>query len=272
MLLKIGSESQDVEKLQIKLGLTPDGSFGKNTEAKVKDWQAKNNLKADGIIGDISWGLMFPVSGEQSVQHSPTAIFKLENLRNHIPDTVIDQIQETSARFNITNTLRLAHFLAQCSHESGSFSRVSENLNYSAGRLKEIFPRFFPGNLSDSYAHNPIKIGSRVYANKIGNGDETSGEGYKFRGRGFIQLTGKSNYASFSKFVNEDAINNPDLVANKYPLASAAFYFNSNNIWSVCDMGNSDEVVRAVTKRVNKGLLGLPERIKHFNEYYGLLR
>jgi len=195
-----------------------------------------------------------------------------QELRGHVPDSVITQIPETATKFNITSELRLAHFLAQCSHESNGFTIVFENLNYSADGLRKIFSKYFPEPLADSYARNPYKIGSRVYANRMGNGDETSGEGYKFRGRGFIQLTGKNNYTSFAKFIGEDTIANPDLVATKYPLASAAFFFNSNNIWAICDKGDSSDVVTAVTKAVNGGTIGLPDRIKHFNEYYDLLK
>jgi len=195
-----------------------------------------------------------------------------QKLRGHVPDSVITQVPETATKFNITSELRLAHFLAQCSHESNGFKVVFENLNYSADGLRKIFTKYFPESLADSYARNPYKIGSRVYANRMGNGDETSGEGYKFRGRGFIQLTGKNNYTSFAKFIGEDTIANPDLVATKYPLASAAFFFNSNNIWAICDKGDSSDVVTAVTKAVNGGTIGLPDRIKHFNEYYDLLK
>jgi putative chitinase len=105
----------------------------------------------------------------------------------------------------------------------------------------------------------------------MGNGDESTKEGYKFRGRGFIQLTGKSNYTNFTKFIGEDCVSNPDLVSTKYPLASAAFFFNNNNLWSICDKGASDDVVTQVTKRVNGGTIGLPDRIKHFKEFYSLL-
>jgi putative chitinase len=109
--------------------------------------------------------------------------------------------------------------------------------------------------------------GSRVYANRMGNGDEASGDGFKFRGRGYIQLTGKNNYTSFSTFVGEDCVANPDLVATKYPLASAAFYFNSNKIWAICDKGASDGVVTQVTKAVNGGTHGLPQRIQNFKKF-----
>jgi putative chitinase len=162
--------------------------------------------------------------------------------------------------------------LAQCHHESGGFKAVSENLNYSSKGLKNTFGKYFPGNLSESYAKQPEKIASRVYSSRMGNGDESSQEGWKYRGRGYIQLTGKQNYSKFTSFIGEDCIGNPDLVANKYPLASAAFFFDSNKLWSICDLGATDDVVTKVTKRVNGGTIGLSDRIKHFKEYHSLLK
>jgi putative chitinase len=277
MLLKNGSKGDDVKKLQEKLGLAADGDFGPGTEAKVKAWQAANGLKADGIVGAGTWAKMFgsaPVAAAPAA--APVAIppsaFKLDALRGHIPDAVIAQIPDTAAKFNITNTLRLAHFLAQCGHESGNFRAVSENLNYSADGLKKIFPKYFPGNLNESYARQPEKIAARVYGGRMGNGDEASKEGFKFRGRGYIQLTGKSNYSIFDKFVDDDILANPDLIATKYPLMSAAFFFNNNNLWTICDRGADVATVTAVTKRVNGGTIGLADRIKHFNEFYSLLK
>jgi len=273
MLLKNGSKGDDVKKLQEKLGLVADGAFGPGTEAKVKAWQAANGLVADGVVGDGTWAKMF---GSAPVAAAPAAIpassFKLEALRGHIPDAVIAQIPDTAAKFGITNTLRLAHFLAQCGHESGGFKAVNENLNYSADGLKKIFPKYFPGNLNESYARQPEKIANKVYSSRMGNGDEASGDGYRYKGAGFIQLTGKSNYAAFDKFVDDDILANPNLVATKYPLASAAFFFNSNKLWSICDKGADDATVTAVTKRVNGGTIGLADRIKHFKEYYNLLK
>ncbi len=195
----------------------------------------------------------------------------INKLKGHIPDTVIAQLPEVMSKFGITNKLRLAHFLSQCGHESGGFRLVNENLNYSADGLKKIFSKYFPGTVNESYARNPQKIASRVYANRMGNGDENSAEGWKFRGRGYIQLTGKNNYTAFTKFIGEDCVANPDLVAKKYPLASAAFFFNSNGLWTICDKGATDADVTAVTKRVNGGTIGLPDRIKHFKEYFSLL-
>jgi putative chitinase len=273
MLLKKGSNSDDVKKLQAKLGLAADGIFGAGTETKIKEWQAANGLTADGIVGDGTWGKMF--AGEvikEDVVIQKAGPLNIDKLKGHIPDAVIAQIPETATKFNITNNLRLAHFLAQCGHESGGFKAVSENLNYSADGLKKIFPKYFPGNIAESYARNPEKIASKVYGGRMGNGDETTKEGFKFRGRGYIQLTGKANYTNFAKFIGEDTVANPDLVATKYPLASAGFFFDSNKLWAICDKGADDATVTAVTKRVNGGTIGLVDRIKHFKEYYNLLK
>jgi putative chitinase len=165
----------------------------------------------------------------------------------------------------------LAHFLAQCGHESGGFKATQENLNYSADGLKKIFPKYFPGNIAESYARNPEKIASKVYGGRMGNGGEETKEGYKFRGRGYIQLTGKENYTSFAKSIGEDTVANPDLVATKYALASAGWFFSKNGLNAIADKGADDATVTAVTKRVNGGTIGLPDRIKHFKEYYHLL-
>jgi putative chitinase len=278
MVLKVGSEGADVKKLQEKLGVEAIGKFGPKTEAAVKAWQKANGLKDDGIVGDATWSKLFGEAKpkaeviKEDVVIAPVGSLNIDKLKGHIPDTVLAQIPETAKKFNITNNLRLAHFLAQCGHESGNFKAVSENLNYSADGLKKIFGKYFPGNLNESYARQPEKIASRVYASRMGNGDEASKEGFKFRGRGYIQLTGKANYTNFTKFIGEDCVANPDLVATKYPLASAAFFFDSNKLWSICDKGADDATVTAVTKRVNGGTIGLPDRIKHFKEYYNLLK
>ena len=278
MVLKVGSEGADVKKLQEKLGVEAIGKFGPKTEAAVKAWQKANGLKDDGIVGDATWSKLFGEAKpkaeviKEDVVIAPVGSLNIEKLKGHIPDTVLAQIPETAKKFNITNNLRLAHFLAQCGHESGNFKAVSENLNYSADGLKKIFGKYFPGNLNESYARKPEKIAARVYASRMGNGDEASGDGFKFRGRGYIQLTGKNNYTNFSKFIGEDCVANPDLVATKYPLASAGFFFDSNKLWAICDRGADDATVTSVTKRVNGGTIGLADRIKHFKEYHNLLK
>ena len=271
MLLKNGSNGEDVKKLQAKLGLAADGIFGPGTEVKVKEWQAANNLVADGIVGDGSWGKMFPGEGSAPVA-VPASSFKLAALKGHVPDSVISMIPDTAVKFGITNPLRLSHFLAQCGHESGGFKAVNENLNYGAKGLLGTFPKYFNAATAAQYERKPEMIASKVYGGRMGNGPEATKDGYKFRGRGYIQLTGKDNYSAFDKFVDEDILGNPDLVATKYPLMSAAWFFNKNGLWSICDKGADDATVTAVTKRVNGGTIGLVDRIKHFKEYYNLLK
>ena len=195
----------------------------------------------------------------------------VDKLKGHIPDSVIAQIPSVQEKFEINTPLRLAHFLAQCGHESGGFKAVSENLNYGAAGLQSIFKKYFTAESAKEYQRKPEKIANIVYANRMGNGNQASGEGYKFRGRGFIQLTGKDNYTSFDKVVEDDIIANPELVATKYPLLSAAWFFHKNGLHKIADEGATDAVVTKVTKRVNGGTIGLPDRIKHFNEYNNLL-
>ena len=196
----------------------------------------------------------------------------LEKLKGHIPDSVIEQIPGIQDKFEINTPLRLAHFLAQCGHESGGFKLVQENLNYGAKGLMGIFKKYFPNETTAlAYERKPEKIANVVYASRMGNGDKTSGDGWKFHGRGFIQLTGKDNYVAFGKSINEDMTANPDLVATKYPLASAAWFFNKNGLHKLADGGATDAVVTSITKRVNGGTIGLEDRIKHFKEYHALL-
>lgn len=198
-------------------------------------------------------------------------MLSIDGLKTHIPDVVFDQIPDCAEKFNINTPLRLAHFLAQCAHESAEFTALQEKLNYSAVRLKQVFPKYFPDNLADSYARQPEKIASRIYGNRMGNGDEASGEGYQYRGRGYIQLTGKDNYRAFAQTVSDDILNNSDLVATKYPLLSAAWFWNTRSLNLLADQGSGDEVVTNITKKVNGGLNGLDDRIQHFKNYYALL-
>jgi putative chitinase len=279
MLLKLGTEGEDVKKLQIKLGVDPIGKFGPKTEVAVKAWQSANGLTPDGIVGPSTWAKLM---GESKTS-SPTVItepapvanigsLKLEKLKGHIPDAVIAQIPDTASKFNINTPLRLAHFLAQCGHESGGFKVTSENLNYSAKGLMGIFKKYFPTEqLAESYQRQPQKIANKVYASRMDNGNEASGDGFKFRGRGYIQLTGRANYTAFGKAINEDIANNPDVVSGKYALLSAAWFWSKNGLNNLADGGSTDTVVTTITKRVNGGTIGLADRIKHFKEYYHLL-
>ena len=196
----------------------------------------------------------------------------LAKLKGHVPDSVIAQSPFIESNYKVNTLLRLSHFLAQCGHESANFRAVKENLNYSADGLNKTFKKYFPTlESAKDYARQPERIASKVYANRMGNGNEASKDGFKYLGRGFIQLTGKANYLEFDKSVPEDIMVNPELVANKYPLASAAWFWNKNGLNEIADKGATDAVVKLITKRVNGGTIGLADRIQHFNEFYSLL-
>ena len=196
----------------------------------------------------------------------------LDKLKGHIPDAVIAQLPDTITKFELNTPLRLAHFLAQAGHESGGFKALNENLNYGAKGLVTTFKKYFPTeDLAKQYERKPEKIANKVYGGRMGNGLEVTGEGWKYRGRGYIQLTGKDNYKAFDAVVTESIIDNPDLVATKYPLLSAAWFFHKNGLHKLADGGATDAVVTSITKRVNGGTIGLPDRIKHFKEYYAAL-
>tara|TARA_R110000868_G_scaffold88724_15_gene247281 strand:- start:4712 stop:5311 length:600 start_codon:yes stop_codon:yes gene_type:complete len=196
----------------------------------------------------------------------------INKLKGHIPDAVIAQLPDTIAKFELNTPLRLAHFLAQAGHESGGFKAVNENLNYGAKGLLGIFKKYFPTpEKAALYERKPEKIANLVYGGRMGNGPEATGEGYKYRGRGYIQLTGKDNYKAFDLVVAENITDNPDLVATKYPLLSAAWFFHKNGLHKIADKGATEAVVTEVTKRVNGGTIGLPDRLKHFKEYHALL-
>jgi putative chitinase len=169
--------------------------------------------------------------------------------------------------------LRAAHFFAQTGHETGEFKLFAENLNYSADGLKKIFPKYFPGNLAEGYARNPEKIANLVYGNRMGNGAESTGEGFKFRGRGALQLTGKDNYTAFSKYLNKpEVLANPDLVAGEFAFESAMFFFDKNKLWEICDKGIDDTTITALTKRINGGTIGLDHRKALTLKYYGYVK
>lgn len=192
----------------------------------------------------------------------------LKKLRTRLPKEVVDQIQLVVDRFQINTPLRLAHFLAQCAHESANFKATVENLNYSAKSLRAVFGKYFPDDeTAKLYERKPEKIANIVYANRMGNGDKASGEGWKYRGRGYIQLTGKDNYRAFDAVVPENILDNPDLVATKYPLLSAAWFWNRANLNALADKGSTDAVITSITRRINGGTHGLADRISKFKVF-----
>lgn len=188
-----------------------------------------------------------------------------------LPQSVTNELDDVIEQFHITNPYRLAHFLAQCAHESINFKAVIENLNYSEEALLRVFPRYFSKDTAKSCARKPEMIANIVYANRMGNGDRASGDGYKFRGRGYIQITGKINYKAFSDYTGIDFVSNPNDVAFKYPLASAAWYFESRNLWNICDKGMDEATIKELTKRINGGFNGLVDRIEKTNTFNKLL-
>ncbi len=168
---------------------------------------------------------------------------------------------------------RAAHFFAQTAHETGGFKAFSENLNYSADGLQKIFGKYFPGLLEEQYARNPEKIANRVYADRMGNGAEASGDGWKYRGRGALQLTGKANYKAFSDYLKNPLImEQPDLVAGELAFESAMFFFDKNKLWEICDKGVNKDTILALTKRINGGTHGLADREEKTIKYYGWLK
>ena len=187
-----------------------------------------------------------------------------------VPDDVVLGMRRWGV--GLDNPLERAHFLAQCAHESVSFTAKVENMNYSASGLLSVFSKYFKTQkLADSYARQPEKIGSYVYGNRMGNGDEASKEGYKYRGRGYIQLTGKANYTNAETIIKGDIVNNPDIVASKYPADSACYFWTKNLLKNVCK-DSSDATIEALTKRINGGDNGIKDRKKKFLLYWGELQ
>jgi len=169
---------------------------------------------------------------------------------------------------------RAAHFFAQTAHESGNFKAFAENLNYGASGLTTTFKKYFPTTEKALlYERKPEKIANLVYGNRMGNGDEASGDGFKFRGRGALQLTGKDNYKVFSEYLKKPEImTNPDLVATEYAFESAIFFFDRNKLWDICDKGVNKDTILALTKRINGGTHGLADREEKTLKYYGFLK
>lgn len=176
---------------------------------------------------------------------------------------------KAAAAFYKLNRNRAAHFFAQTAHESGNFKAFSENLNYSAQGLRGIFGKYFPTQaMADAYARKPEKIANRVYANRMGNGDEASGDGLAFKGRGALQLTGRANYQAFADYIGRpDVMTNPDLVSGELCFESALWFFDRNKLWSICDQGITDAAILALTKRINGGTHGLDDRKMKTKKY-----
>lgn len=192
----------------------------------------------------------------------------ITRLKGHIPDNIYNELLTID---EIDGPKRCSHFLGQIETES-MFTKFTENLNYSANRLMQVFPKYFTTEQSIIYANKPEKIANRVYANRMGNGDEQSGDGWKYRGRGAIQLTGKDNYKSLGTYLGADTLNNPDLVATTYPMKSAAWYFTQRKLWTICDQGVTDEIITTVSEKVNGGTIGHDHRKIYTYKYWNILQ
>jgi putative chitinase len=184
--------------------------------------------------------------------------------RLHIGAEWVDALNETFSRFNITTNNQKAMFIGQCSHESGNFKMLQENLNYKAATLMKLWPKRFPTlEVANAYAGNPKKIANMVYSNRMGNRDEASGDGYRFFGRGLVQLTGFSNYFHAGKALGIDFGLNPDLVATpKFAALTAGWFWSTHNCNAPADALDYTKV----TKIINGGTIGLDDRIKHITE------
>lgn len=178
----------------------------------------------------------------------------------------LDALNEILPEYEINTPQRIAAFIAQCAHESGGFKALKENLNYRAVTLRKIFPKYFPNDkIANQYANLPNKqeaIANRVYANRMGNGDEASGDGYRYCGRGLIQLTGKENYSWFAASLEMPVEDVPEYLQTfEGAVQSACWFWESNNLNQWADKGD----ILTLTKRINGGTIGLEDRIKHYN-------
>ena len=189
-----------------------------------------------------------------------------------LPLSVTGELDDVIKKYNISSPLRICHFLSQIAHESNNFKALRENLNYSAEGLLKIFPKYFSKDTASACARQPEKIANIVYSNRMGNGDRASGDGYKFRGRGFLQLTGKDMYKAYGNYIEVDLINNHDLVATKYALSSAAWFFEKKGLWKICDLGGDTETIKKLTRLINGGTNGLEDRIVKFEIFNTLLK
>jgi putative chitinase len=209
---------------------------------------------------------MLPVPNPTQHQKTKNSM-NLPAIKSLLPESIFNRLPEVIKRYEINTPKRLAHFLSQCGHESGGFKVFTENLNYSAEGLLKTFPKYFNAETAAASARKPERIANKVYANRMSNGNEESGDGWKFRGRGCIQLTGRANYTAYDQAVPENVLENPDLVAGALALDSAGWFWKTNGLNKIADAGD----VTAVTKRVNGGTHGLTDRQSRYSALIALL-
>jgi putative chitinase len=259
---KLPSIIEEVKIAQTLLGLAPDGLYGNDTVSAVKLYQQNNELAPTGVVDTFTWAKLDPVAKGFDFTFSKWKFIQaVGNAEWYQPCST-----ELPSK-GIKNVMRVAHFLGQCGHESGGFKMLSEGLSYSAEALRKTWPKRFPDIVeATKYARNPQKIANKVYADRMGNGSEASGDGYKYRGRGLIQLTGRTNYltASMSIFGDKRLIDNPDQVSTDQSVAlkTAMWFWNTNNINALADKND----IIGVTKKINGGTIGIDHRTELTNK------
>lgn len=261
-MLKQGDTSVKVKQLQLAIGLNNiTGYFGVETTNRIKHIQRDKNMIPTGTVSDDLF---------KELVH--TTDIKLNQLVNILPTTIVKELYASLNLIPEITAANIAHFISQCMVESSNFTRCVEDLRYSKEGLLKSFSKYFTPTEAHIYAGNEAKIANRIYANRVGNGNEHSGDGWKYKGRGYISLTFKDNYKEFSEYVKQPAImTSPDLVATQYPLESAIFFFTKNKLWELNAPANNHGVM-IVREHVNGGTIGLSEAIKCFDKVYTAIK
>jgi putative chitinase len=257
-ILKKGMNGAAVAELQrqlnkaLRIVLLDDGDFGDKTDKALRQFQSKHGLLVDGEYGPITAGVLQkaiapkPVGGYVITAELLAQCFKItvSKAAEYLPG-----FQDVVSRYDLLTANRFAMFCANLAHESGNLTVERENMNYSAKRLAQVWPKRYanaagtPNALALSIAGNPEAVANNVYANRMGNGDAASGDGFKYRGGGLIQLTGKTNYQAFSNSIGVDLVINPDLIEEpRYAVLSAGWYWDTNNLNKWADKNDFDKV------------------------------
>jgi len=250
-MLKIrkGLRDRFVKLIQREIGVRVDGVWGEQTERGLEKRFGEKWKGYLGVDELIEMGILIE-----------NRLDLVRLVGDKLPKVVLNELPNLRG-LGGTNPIQWIHFFAQTGHESGGFIYRTENLNYSINGLLKTWPEFFTITNAWIYANKPEQIANRVYANRMGNGDEKSGDGWKFRGRGFIQITGRANYEDLSKWISIDLLKNPNWVSVVAPLWTAYWWFWRNEVWDLC-IDLDENSIRRVTQRINGGLNGLNDRIE----------